>query len=200
MFEDHTPYRSIEDVEMKLDNLRLMGLNVVKINISNIIPSENTSLVDILNQNPQVTSLGIGVGVPILAIETPSSQTNEKNSKLYNIEQVKTVSMQYVSSDTIEVAMPKNTKDFILNILSVTPKGENVGRFLSRVLAGRCSPAVTLNGVENVETWEGFKIPDKIRTLKIGKRRNIPAPLVAIIREMGFERTSRGDNDVVFSR
>ncbi len=43
--------KPIEDIERKLDNLSLLGLAVVRINMSNVLPSESTTLVDVLAQN-----------------------------------------------------------------------------------------------------------------------------------------------------
>jgi hypothetical protein len=200
MFGEQERCRSIEDIEMKLDNLRLMGLKVVKVNICNVISSENTSLVDILQQNPQIVSLGIGLGVPSSSIESTRLHDNGKPSKLYNVEQITSVTLQYNPSSPVEIILPKNTREFILNLSLGKPTGSDVGQYLSRVVTGRCSPSLTLLGIENVETWEGFNLPDRVISIKTDKRRNLPTAFITSLRTAGFERASRGDEGVVFLR
>ena len=202
MFDDQQVCRSMDEIEMKLDNLRLMGMRVVKINLTNVTASENTSLTDILLQNPQVTSLGIGIGVPDTAIEPPRTPFEAKPvSKLYNIEHVRNVVMQYNPLGTIEIPIPKNTQEFTLNLSIGKPTGVGIGQYLSRVVAGKCAPTLVLAGMDNVEIWEGFKAPGKVTSIRLlGARRNLPSSFTAAMREDGFERTSREDNGVTFTR
>jgi hypothetical protein len=185
---------SIEDIENKLVNLRLMNVKVVKVNISNLHPSEDVCLVDILRENPHIAFVGIGVGVSDPVIENP------RDDRLYNVETIKGMGIQYNAEYTPSVALPKGLEDLSLFLTLGKPTGRGVGNYLSKVITGRCSPVVTLIGVDNVESWGEFRLPERVKTLKFDKRRNLPQELTRWLQESGFERSSRGDDSVLYVR
>lgn len=199
MFANHDT-KTIQEIEEKLDNLRLVGLNVVRINISNILPSDETSLVDILQQNPQVVSLGIGLGVPESVIEIPRTQFIDRPPRFYHMDGIRDVTLQYYPPLTPETPLPRNLGELVVLLNIGKPTGLSLGGFLGRVVTGKCAPKLALMSVENVDSWEGFYIPEKILTVRLDKRRNIPTLLSDVLKKGGFERVSRGECEVVYTR
>jgi len=190
--------KPIEDIERKLDNLGMLGLNVVRINMSNVSPSESTTLVDILAQHPHITGVGLGIGISNEVLELPKSLIYDKSQKLYNCENVKSVTVHLHQTPT--VPLPKNLEELLVVLSVGRPSGRDLGTWLSKVITGKCYPAVKLIHVDNVQEWDGFVVPDKIKEIRLDTRRNIDKKLIDILKAGNFERFVRNELESVYVR
>lgn len=190
--------KPIEEIERKLDNLGMIGLNVVRINMSNVVPSETTTLVDILAQNPHIIGVGLGIGISNEVLELPKAFLYDKSQKLYNCENVKSMTVHLHQPPT--VPLPKNLEELLVVLSVGRPMGRDIGAWLGKVITGKCCPVVKLIHMDNVQEWEGFVVPDKIKEIRFDKRRNIDKKLIEILKAGNFERLERNDLESVFVR
>lgn len=185
-------------IERRLENLSLIGLNVMRIDLCNVIPSETTTLVDILSQNPQVRAVVMGVGVTNDVIEMPKSVMYDKTQKFYNCENIKTITVCFYNPPT--VPLPFGLDELVIDLSLGNPTGGKIGAYLSKVITGKCAPVVKLLYVDNVTDWEGFGVPERVSELRTDRRRNLDKNLLAALKGNNFERLERNETECVFVR
>lgn len=194
--------KPIEEIERKLDIMGILGLRVIKLNISNMIPSETTTLADILQQNSHVTSIGIGFGVANDVIELPKICQLSKSQKFYNCETVTHVVIHYKHGigGSPSTPLPKNLEELVLDIALANPSGLELGIYLNKIITVKCSPRVKIINEENMNNWDGFTIPNNVKEISFSRRRNINQTLLDILKMKSFVRQDRGDNEVSYMR
>lgn len=192
--------KPIEEVERKLDIMGILGLRVIKINVSNMIPSETTTLADILQQNPHVTSVGIGFGVSNDVIELPKVCQQFKSQKFYNCESITNIIIHYKSGTggSPSTPLPKNLEELMLDIALANPSGIEMGIYLNKLITNKCTPRVKIINEENMTNWEGFTIPNNVSEISFSKRRNMNQTLIDILKTKGYVRQERGETEVVY--
>jgi hypothetical protein len=171
--------RTIDSVSDSVFFYKLIGKKVVKLNMSNLRAGE-FRLVDILQDTPDIISLGIGVG-------NDESIYERKRMSLYNCLFIKNIIIHFSPQHSPPLPLPKNIDELALEF-PFRVEGKGVGDYLSKVITRECKPMIRLIHIDKVDTWEGFKLPPQIRMLVCGRNELIPPEFNTLMEQLGFRR------------
>lgn len=190
--------RIVDDISNILFYMRQTGQKIIQLNVSNII-AQDVYITDLLFENPEIQSMGIGVGVSESVIEPPSKDIFERSQKFYysNLHSIILHFSPYYSPD---IEFPRSLKELTIDTSPAVTDGSTLGKYLGKIITKACRPSIRFINTDSIKDWEGFSLPGNITRISFSKRRNLEPSLLNILTEAGFRRVVRNDIEVVYEK
>jgi hypothetical protein len=184
--------RSADNIYELLFYFRILGTDVIRLNLSNIQKHDRT-ITDVLRDNPSIKSLALGIGIS-------NDVLGNDHLYLYNCQNPYEITIHLIPKYSPTVPLPKNTKILIIDLSASRATGKQISEYLFEIVVKDCQPFLSITRFDNVSDWTGFFLPAKIQKLTIDCRRNIDSNFMRVIELQGFRRTERNELCSVFEK
>lgn len=184
--------RSADNIYELLFYFRILGTDVIRLNISNIQRHDRT-ITDILRDNPCIKSFALGIGIS-------NDVLGDEHLYLYNCQNPYEITIHFIPKYSPTVPLPKYTKILIIDLSASKSTGKQISEYLFEIIVKDCQPCLSITRFDNVFDWSGFFLPPKILKLAIDCRRNIDPNFMKVIELQGFRRTERNELCSIFEK
>lgn len=189
--------RTTNEINDLLYYYKLIGQQVIKINVSNL-RGKDLTLTDVLYNNPGIVAIGLGTGIANDVMER--RELKSRLHRFHHCDQIRHLLIKFSPFGSPTTPIPVTVEDLVIEIAINKIEASALSEYLEKIIIGDTSPALHIINLDSIIDWSGFSLPGSVRKLVSPKRRNFHPEFLRIIGELGFRRTERSEDETVFEK